>query len=402
MKILVVGFGQCGSNIADSFARMGKRARARRRIEIVTGAFAVNTDLTDLSGLSHVPPDYRHRILMGGRKSGGHGVGKVRELAAEIAAEDGDKVIDAIRGTPRFFESDAILLCAGAAGGTGSGSLPVMTQMLKERYIDVPIYNLIVLPFEHEEQTQERTIHNAAACIGSANAVAEAVFLVDNQRYVRKDASLRGNLDSINSLIIEPFYNILCAGEEKKAKYVGARVLDASDIIQCISGWTVMGYGRTSLRAFRLPFLSSGPSGQKGHKIHRGIETIDKAISELSCGCNPEDAGGALYLVTAPSNEISVNVVQDLGGHLKRLAPAAVMRNGDYPRGTGTMEVSVVLSDLKNVERIRRYFTEATEIEEGTAQQQEHTDSPAAMGEAADTRPEFPGGESTEREPPGE
>ena len=177
MKLLVIDLGQCGSNLADGFARINRRARAQRRIEIVTGAFAVNTDLADLSGLSHIKSDYRHRILIGGRKSGGHGVGKINELGAEIAREDADKVIDAIRATPHFYESDAFLLCAGAAGGTGSGSISIMTQILKERYIDKPIYNLIALPFEHEEHTEERTIYNTATCLKSCDAVADAIWL---------------------------------------------------------------------------------------------------------------------------------------------------------------------------------------------------------------------------------
>jgi len=122
VKLLVIGFGQCGSNIADQFARINRRARGQRGIEIVTGAFAVNTDLADLSGLTNIRADYRHRILIGGRKAGGHGVGKINELGAEIAREDADKVIDAIRGAQRFYESDAFLLIAGAAGGTGSGN----------------------------------------------------------------------------------------------------------------------------------------------------------------------------------------------------------------------------------------------------------------------------------------
>jgi hypothetical protein len=29
-------------------------------------------------------------------------------------------------------------------------------------------------------------------------------------------------------MIAEPFYNMLCAGEEKKSKYIGAKLLDAA------------------------------------------------------------------------------------------------------------------------------------------------------------------------------
>ena len=97
MKLVVMGLGQCGSQIADEFARMGGRARTQRGIEIVTGVFAVNTDAADLSGLSTIRADYQHRILIGGRKTSGHGVGKINELGAEVAKEDGDKVIDNTR-----------------------------------------------------------------------------------------------------------------------------------------------------------------------------------------------------------------------------------------------------------------------------------------------------------------
>jgi hypothetical protein len=87
--------------------------------------------------------------------------------------------------------------------------------------------------------------------------VADAVFLVDNQRYVRKDSSIQTNLTKINSMIAEPFYNMLCAGEEKKSKYIGAKLLDAGDIIQTVVGWTVIGYGKTDAP------ISSGPRRQE-------------------------------------------------------------------------------------------------------------------------------------------
>ena len=205
MKLLVIGCGQCGGRIADEFRRLSIRARVERGLNIITDVLAVNTDVADLSGLSYIKPDYLHRILIGGQKTGGHGVGKINELGAEIAKEDGDKVIDAIRGTKRFYESDAFLLVAGAAGGTGSGAIPIMTQYIKERYADKPIYDLIVLPFEHEETTEERSIYNTALCLKSVSSVADAVILVDNQRYIKKDFSLRNNLAKINALIVEPF-----------------------------------------------------------------------------------------------------------------------------------------------------------------------------------------------------
>ena len=107
MKLLVIGCGQCGGRIADEFARQNRLAHNQRGINIITGALAVNTDVADLSGLSYIKPDYKHRILIGGQKTGGHGVGKINELGAEIAREDGDKVLEGMRAVERFTATDA-------------------------------------------------------------------------------------------------------------------------------------------------------------------------------------------------------------------------------------------------------------------------------------------------------
>ena len=362
MKLVVIGFVQCGGKIADEFARLGRRSRSHRGIEIINGAFAVNTDTADLSGLSYIRPDYQHRILIGGRRTGGHGVGKVNELGAEIAKEDGDKVLDALRTTPRFFEADAFLLTAGAAGGTGSGSIPIISHLIKERYPDKPLYDLIVLPFKHEEDTEGRTIYNAATCLKSAYSVADAVFLIDNQRYVKKDFSIRTNLAEINSLIVEPFYNMLCSGEEKKRKHIGSRLLDAGDILQTLVGWTVIGYGKSPLKLIKFPFDSTRNFRKKSTEIHKGIEAMDEAISQLSLTCNPTDAGRALYLLAAPAKEMNMDLIKELGDYLKDITSDAIIRNGDYPREKGVLDVTVILSELKDVEKIRDYYAKSTEF----------------------------------------
>jgi len=359
VKIVVMGFGQCGGRIADEFARLNNRARSYRGIEIVTGAFAVNTDAADLSGLFNIRPDYKHRILIGGRITGGHGVGKINEMASEIAREDSDKIVDAIRTTRHFAESDAFLLCAGAAGGTGSGSLPIITKLIKERYDDKPVYNLIVLPFEHEEQNEERTVYNSATCLKSASAVADAVFLIDNQRYIKKDASLRTNISKINAFMVEPFFNLLCAGEEKKAKHIGAKTLDAGDIMQTLSGWTVVGYGQSLLPLVKLPFERKSHFRKKSTEASIGIQAMDEAISELSLTCNPKDANRALYLLGAPASEMNMELVKELGDYLRDICPKAIIRSGDYPRERGVLAITVILSEIDTVNKVTELYQES-------------------------------------------
>jgi cell division GTPase FtsZ len=362
MKLVVVGFGQCGGRIADEFARLNKRARGLRGLGIIAGAYAVNTDLADLSGLHTIRPDFSRRIVIGKKKTGGHGVGKINELGAEIARDDADMVIETLRNTEDFAETDAFLLIAGAGGGTGSGAIPVMTQQIKERYIDKPVYNLIVLPFEHEVATEDRTVYNVATCLKSSYLVADAIFLVDNQRYVMKDSSLTHNLSKINTTIVQPFFNLLCAGEEKKSRFIGAKILDAGDIIQTLVGWTTLGYGRSQTSFFKRFWQMRRNFREKASETQKGIHALDEAISGLSIKCNPLDSKRALYLVSAPAEEINVDLIKELGTYIKNIAPEAIIRSGDYPREKGNLDVTVILSEMSDVAKVRSYFTKAMNL----------------------------------------
>jgi cell division GTPase FtsZ len=362
VKLVVVGLGQCGGRIADEFARLNGRAHGIRGLDIISGAFAVNTDIADLSGLHTIKSNYQFRILIGSRKTGGHGVGKINELGAEIAREDADKVIETIRNAKRFTETDAFLLIAGASGGTGSGAISVVTQQIKERYVDKPVYNLIVLPFEHEEMTEDRTVYNVATCLKSSYLVADAIFLVDNQRYAMKDSPISHNLARINAMIVQPFFNLLCAGEEKKSRYIGAKILDAGDIIQTLVGWTTLGYGRSQSSIIKSIFSGAHDFRNKATETQKGVQSLDEAISGLSIKCNPLDSKRALYLVSAPAREINVDLIKELGTYLKNMAPEAIIRSGDYPRERGGMEVTLILSEMSDVEKVRNYFTKAINL----------------------------------------
>ena len=388
MKLIVVGLGQAGSRIADEFAKINKRAKSQRNIEICPGIFAVNTDAADLTGLTTIEPDYQHRILIGGRKTGGHGVGKINELGAEVARADADKVIDALRTARHFYEADAFLLAASSAGGTGSGSIPVIAQRIKERYPEKPLYSLLALPFEHERETEERASYNSAVCLKSVYSISDCVFLIDNQRYVMKDSSLGNNISRINEMIVEPFYDLLCAGEEKNPRFIGAKTLDAGDIIQTMSGWSVYGWGHADLtKSFNL-FEKSNDFRKKGSDTHKGIQAMDEAISEMSLRVNPKDAGRAIYLVSAPAKEMNMDMMRELNEWMREMCPNAIIRNGDYPRGANRISVTVILSELSDVEKVRNFYSDSIELIPVIKQRQ--TELRAKLGDIDDMSRDIP------------
>jgi len=361
MKVTVIGFGQCGGRIADEFARINRTAINRRGIEICPGVYTVNTDSADLAGLHHIKADYKHRILIGGEKTGGHGVGKINELGALVTKEEADKIFEAIDGTKRLYQTDAFLLAASGGGGTGSGAISVMTKLIKERFSDKPVYDIVVLPFEHEEQTEERSTFNTAACLKSINASADAVLIYDNQRLGRKQNTLNGSFAHINKEIVDPFYDLLCAGEETKRKFIGSKTLDAGDIKQTLTGWTCMGFGRVDVPVFNFSFDKSGFT-TRNRQIAKGIQAMEQALANLSLEFNTADAARALFLVSGPQDEMNMDIVKEIGIHLRKIAPQSTIRNGDYPREKDVIDVHIIFSALSHLEKIREYYVKSSNL----------------------------------------
>jgi hypothetical protein len=176
-------------------------------------------------------------------------------------------------------------------------------------------------------------------------------------------------------LIVEPFYDLLCAGEEKNAKHIGTRLLDAGDIIQTLSGWTVLGFGESQLSAIRLPLYRTRNFRKKSTETHKGIQAMDQAISDLSLGCNPNDSGSALYLLSAPAKEMNMDLVKELGDCLRDVAPEAIIRYGDYPRRQRTLRTTVILSQLKDVEKIREYYRKLPDFIQEKERRQEDVEA---------------------------
>ena len=84
---------------------------------------------------------------------------------------------------------------------------------------------------------------------------------------------------------------------------------------------------------------------------------MNQAVGELSLKCNPTDAKRALYLLTAPPDEMNMEMIKELSSSLKYIAADAIIRSGDYPRGRGSLDVTVILSALTNSRRVVEYFT---------------------------------------------
>ena len=112
----------------------------------------------------------------------------------------------------------------------------------------------------------------------------------------------------------------------------------------------------------KLPIAVTRNCVKKSTETHRGIQAMDETISELSLQCDPRDAARALYLISAPAEEMNMNLVKELGDYLKSIAPNSIIRSGDYPVERGLMDIVVFLWQLKELEKVKDYYTRSLSV----------------------------------------
>lgn len=358
MKLMVIGVGDCGCRIAAEFAELNRKARTERHVDIITCAYAVNNDQETLDAVTKSGREWLRPVVIRGSLGADS---KSSEAGAKLIRQESERLMLAMR-LGAFVDTDAFLFVAGAGGSLGSGGIPVITQLLKERRVDKPVYALIILPFD-SELDDPSIVRNTAICLKSLDKLVDAVILVDNGGLgVVGDVIPASDTTGLNREIVYLFYDLLCAGEMTGSKYVGGKVLDAGDIVQTFSGWTAIGVGRAELKSSPFPWRRAKSFEEKGGETRRAVEAMNLALMRLSVDCKLEDAGKALYLLVAPVEQASVDMVKVLGNRLRELAPNAEIRDGSFYGAKGFTQVTVAISELIYVDRIKSYYDRAVRL----------------------------------------
>jgi cell division GTPase FtsZ len=367
MKLMVMGVGDCGCKLAREFAELNKKARSERRINIVACAYAVNNDQTLLNKVTKPGWDWLKPVLIRGPVDLGD---RSTESGAKLMRQESERVMLAMR-LGSFIDTDAFLFVASAAGSLGSGGVPVMAQMLKERHLNKPVYMLLILPFNTELDDPQR-IRNTALCLNSVDKVADAVILADNGGSGIVGSTIQPQkMDSLNKEIVLPFYDLLCSGEMVGSKDVVGKELDAGDILQTLLGWTAIGTGKTKLTSPILAAWKKSPDfEEKSSETLKAMEAMNLALMRLSVDCKLEDSGRALYLLSAPVQQANVDMIKVLGNRLRELLPNAEIRDGSFYGEKGFAKVTVIISELVYVDRIKNYYDRASRLTRGVVREE--------------------------------
>ena len=137
-----------------------------------------------------------------------------------------------------------------------------------------------------------------------------------------------------------------------------------------MDGWTAVGYGKSVLPLITLPKDSSHDFVRKDIRTDQGMYAMNEALAEMSFNCKPSEAHKALYLVSAPAKEMSPDLTEGLGDYMRKTAPEAEIRGGDYPRERGLMDVTVVLSAFGENERIKYFYEQSASLTKERAARQ--------------------------------
>jgi cell division GTPase FtsZ len=355
MRLVVIGLGDCGCRLAGEFVELNRKAKSERKVQVVTSAYAINNDESALeaikSGRRELVTIHIDRSLDGKKM--------LADTGAEIMRVEGGRVLSSIRPGD-FYETDAILIIAGCAGVFGSGGLPVLVQHLRERHVGKPIYTLMVLPFQTETDKAE-CIYNTAITLKTTYNVADTVFLFDNEKLKTRVTVSQDELNIINKEIVSHFYDLLCTSEELDPKYAGARTVGIGDMLQTLSGWTVLGLGRTEFPMPRLFKRQAHTFQEKSSETQKAIEAMGVAFGQLSTDLRLEDSSKALYLLSIPAKGANVDMVKDLGNRLREVTNNADIRGGEFYGARDCAQVTVVLSGIHYIEAVRSYYDKAVD-----------------------------------------
>jgi cell division GTPase FtsZ len=172
-KFAVVGVGQGGSRLAETFWKLGYRRVA-----------VINTAAQDLKPIS-IPEE--NKLLIGGS-----GAGKNRKVAQKVFEEHKEDILDFLKKA--FTHNiDRILVCIGAGGGTGAGGGPIVVDVchdlcqsfgVEQSDYEAKVGAVLALPTKSEgSRVKSNAKETADALIQySTNGTLSPLIILDNER----------------------------------------------------------------------------------------------------------------------------------------------------------------------------------------------------------------------------
>lgn len=351
--IKVVGVGGGGSNVVSRMMSGDKM----RGIEFV----AINTDAQDL--------DYataHRKLYIGKALTKGLGAGMNPEIGKQAAEENRSEIGEALEDT------DILFLTAGLGGGTGTGGIPVIADIARER--GILTVAIVTKPFAFEG-AQRATI--AQEGLARLKDKVDALVVIPNDRIfslVSKDTPvmrafgyiddvLKNSVQAISELINVPgIINVDFADIKAILKDAGPTLIGTGEAVGAERGMKAVSAATNSPLielsidgAKRVLFSVAGGRDLKMAEIH----DIAKAIS-ANLDQNGKVIFGAYHDRALKDKNIKVTVIASgFNGLFRDRAPVPSLFIGADDGVKGTVKIPV--QGVKTSEKGDRLVEEVSE-----------------------------------------
>ena len=268
-RFAIVGIGQGGSRIAETFWKMGYRRVA-----------VMNTAIQDLRPIK-IPQE--NKLLLGGG-----GAGKNPAVAEKIFEDHREDVLDFFK---KLFKGgfDRILICAGAGGGTGAGGTSVVidiahdlceTMGIEGDGMDTKVGAIVALPTRAEgSRVRTNSVETAKKLVNNIQAgTLSPLIILDNERIKQLYSKLSINKfwSTANSSICSLFhlFNRIAAQNSEYTAF------DKADLD------TVLASGIITFGATPVPFSEETGIDETdiSHAIRDNLKKNILAVIEVSTG----------------------------------------------------------------------------------------------------------------------
>lgn len=278
----IIGAGQAGGRLAESFYKLGYKK-----------CLTVNTAKHDLDGLVSVPDS--QKVLMTTGTTGGAG----KDMAKGERAADKHQQEIYERMQKVFGKVDRVLICAGAGGGTGSGSCLRLVETAKKylAYLGSDNVNrkvgvLLTLPTAGESASpivaENANLISTKLCEYAKDGDISPLIIFDNNKIknMYPNLTVAQFWPTVNSTVTGLFhlFNVLSTKTGNPTSF------DPADYNRVLSSAGCMIMGFTTVKEYN-----------DGTDISRAIrENLDKTL--LCGGFDLSTAKSAACIATASEN----------------------------------------------------------------------------------------------------
>lgn len=332
LKFAVIGLGQCGGNLANSFAKYGYPS------------MAVNTSILDLKDLANIPENRKIHAPLNDTD----GAGKDPRI--------GEKAIfshlpNILTGIQQFVTgADAILITAGLGGGTGS-NIALLGNMLKR--FNLPIVALVTIPTNDESALSKVNALRAINRIVGENF--DSCIIVDNTKILHQfpDSSLSAFYPQANDYVVKTFTNFNSLSTEFSSKSLIS--FDNEDFRKVLLSKGILIFGETELAASQINTLDD---------ILPRLKEIWQTSGLMAEGFNFATAASGAISIYAPAailQKTSSRFLNALGEEFKSLTNGATCYFGLYEvPNASTIKISTMLGRLTIPVRLQEMLIEAS------------------------------------------